>query len=162
MIFGFPASSLVENANVNKRADWSRTESPLVIQRHNEIGDLEAELLDTVYPDEPTLQPFTWEEINRGANTAQGACLDVQCCGFWERQRVTFFDIQVCYPNANSYKNWVQSKSTNCMEMKRREIKFWTIPIMIFLHIFIYLYLVFFINKSTLLFQMIQTFLSLF
>ena len=45
----------------------------LIIQHHNEIRDLEAELLDMVCHDvavEPTLQPLTGEELNRGANTA--------------------------------------------------------------------------------------------
>ena len=79
----------------------------LVIQRHNEIRDLEAELLDMVCYDvaiEPTLQPLAGEELNRGANTAADARLDVHCCGFWERQRAAFFDIRVCHPNADSYK----------------------------------------------------------
>ena len=79
----------------------------LVIQRHNEIRDLEAELLDMVCYDvaiEPTLQPLAGEELNRGANTAADARLDVHCRGFWERQRAAFFDIRVCHPNADSYK----------------------------------------------------------
>ena len=41
----------------------------LVIQRHNEIRDLEAELLDMVCYDgaiEPTLQPLAGEELNIG------------------------------------------------------------------------------------------------
>ena len=45
----------------------------LNFQRHNEIRDLEAELLDMVCHDvavEPTLQPLTEEELNSGANTA--------------------------------------------------------------------------------------------
>ena len=57
----------------------------LVIQRHNEIRDLEAELLDMVCYDvaiEPTLQPLASEELNRGANTAPDARLDVHCRGF--------------------------------------------------------------------------------
>ena len=49
---------------------------------------------------EPTLQPLTGEELNRGANTAPDARLDVHCRGFWERQRAAFFDIRVCHPNA--------------------------------------------------------------
>ena len=80
----------------------------LIIQRHNEIRDLEAELLDMVCHDvavEPTLQPLTGEELNRGANTAPDARLDVHCCGFWERQRAAFFDIRVCHPNADSYRD---------------------------------------------------------
>ena len=79
----------------------------LIIQRHNEIRDLEAELLDMVCYDveiEPTLQPLASEELNRGANTATDARLDVHCRGLWERQRTAFFDIRVCHPNADSYK----------------------------------------------------------
>ena len=79
----------------------------LVIQRHNEIRDLEAELLDMVCYDiaiEPTLQPLASEELNRGANTAPDARLDAHCRGFWERQRAAFLNIQVCHPNADSYK----------------------------------------------------------
>ena len=79
----------------------------LVTQRHNEIRDLEAELLDMVCYDvaiEPALQPLAGEEHKRGANTAPDARLDVHCRGLWERQRATFFDIQVCHPNADSYK----------------------------------------------------------
>ena len=82
----------------------------LVIQRHNEIRDLGAELLDMVCYDvaiEPTLQPLAGEECNRGANTAPDAMsvsrssLDVHCHGFWERQRAAFLDIRVCHPNAD-------------------------------------------------------------
>ena len=79
----------------------------LVIQRHNEIRDLEAELLDMVCYDvaiEPTSQPLAGEELKRGANTAPDARLDVHCRGFWEGQRAAFFDIRVCHPNADSYK----------------------------------------------------------
>ena len=53
----------------------------------------------------PTPQPFTGEELNRGANTAPDARLDVHCRGFWERQRAAFFDIRVCHPNADSYRD---------------------------------------------------------
>ena len=79
----------------------------LVIQYHNDIRDLEAELLDMVCYDiaiEPTLQPLASEELSRGANTAVDARLDVHCRGFWERQRATFFDIWVCHPKVDSYK----------------------------------------------------------
>ena len=80
----------------------------LVIQRHNEIRDLQAELLDTVCYDvqvEPALQPITGEELARGTNQAPDARLDVHCRGFWERQRAAFFDIRVCHPNADSYRD---------------------------------------------------------
>ncbi|PFX16406.1 hypothetical protein AWC38_SpisGene19321 [Stylophora pistillata] len=66
----------------------------LVIQRHNEIRDLQAELLDMVCYDEqvePALQPITGQEFLRGTNQAPYARLDVHCRGFWERQRAAFF-----------------------------------------------------------------------
>ena len=59
-----------------------------VIQRHNEIRCL------------------TWrEELARGTNQAPDARLDVHCRGFWERQRAAFFDIRVCHPNSDSYRD---------------------------------------------------------
>ena len=45
----------------------------LIIQRHNEIRELEAEMLRMVCTDveiEPVLQEVTEEELNRGANKA--------------------------------------------------------------------------------------------
>ena len=78
-----------------------------VIQRHNELRDLEAELLDMVCSDvqvEPCLQPVTGETLNGGANREDGARLDVHARGFWERQRSAFFDVRVCHPNADSYR----------------------------------------------------------
>ena len=89
----------VDHAMVCKRGGF-------IIQRHNELRDLEAELLDMVCYDveiEPGLQPVTGEELNRGANQATDARLDVHARGFWERQRSAYFDIRVCHPNAASY-----------------------------------------------------------
>ena len=54
---------------------------------------------------EPALQPITGEELARGTNQAPDARLDVHCRGFWERQRAAFFDIRVCHPNADSYRD---------------------------------------------------------
>ena len=79
-----------------------------IIQRHNELRDLEAELLKMVCYDvevEPGLQPVTGEELNRGANQSHDARLDVHARGFWERQRSAYFDIRVCHPHADSYKD---------------------------------------------------------
>ena len=39
------------------------------------------------------------------ANRAPDACLDIHARGFWERQRSVFFDVGVCYPNADSYRD---------------------------------------------------------
>ena len=80
----------------------------LVIQRHNEIRDLQAELLDMVCYDvqvEPALQPITGEQLARGTNQAPDARLNVHYRGFWERKRAAFFDIRVCHPNADSYRD---------------------------------------------------------
>ena len=79
----------------------------LIIQRHNEIRDLEAEMLRMVCIDveiEPVLQEITGEELNRGANKAPDARLDVHARGFWDRQQSAFFDVRVCHPNADSYR----------------------------------------------------------
>ena len=87
---------------VRLRYDWPIPDNPsvcdcesmftvdhamIVIQRHNEIRDLEAELLDMVCYDlqvEPALQPITGEDLARGTNQAPDVRLDVHCRGFWE------------------------------------------------------------------------------
>ena len=43
--------------------------------------------------------------MNRGANTAPDARLDIVSRGFWERQRPAFFDVWACHPNADSYRD---------------------------------------------------------
>ena len=79
-----------------------------IIQRHNELRDLEAEMLSMVCNDveiEPVLQEINGESLNRGANRAPDARLDINARGFWERQRTAFFDVRVCHPNAGSYRD---------------------------------------------------------
>ena len=63
-----------------------------VVQRHNELRDLEAELLKDVET-EPVLQDITREVLGRDANTSQEARVDIHARGFWERQRSAFFDV---------------------------------------------------------------------
>ena len=49
--------------------------------RHNELRDLEAELLSTVCNDvqvEPVLKQITGETLNRGANRTPDARLDIR------------------------------------------------------------------------------------
>ena len=94
----------VDHAMICKRGGF-------IIQRHNELRDLEADLLDLVCNDvetEPALQEITGETLNSGANLACDARLDIHARGFWERQKSTFFDIRVCHPNADSYKDLTQ------------------------------------------------------
>ena len=80
----------------------------LIIQRQNKLRDLEAEMLRMVCNDvevEPVLQEVTGETLNHGANKAPDARLDIHARGFWERQRSAFFDVRVCHPNADSYRD---------------------------------------------------------
>ncbi|PFX28681.1 hypothetical protein AWC38_SpisGene6628 [Stylophora pistillata] len=78
-----------------------------VIQHHNELQDLEADLLRIVSSDvkvKPILQQITGETLNRSTNRAPDARLDIHARGFWERQRSALFDVRVCHPNAKSYR----------------------------------------------------------
>ena len=91
----------VDHAMICKRGGF-------IIQRHNELRDLEVELLKMLRYDvevEPGLQPVTGEELNRGANQSHDARLDVHARVFWECQRSAYFDIRVCHPHADSYKD---------------------------------------------------------
>ena len=79
-----------------------------IIQRHNEIRDIEAEILQAVCTDvevEPVIQEVTGEVLPRGANKAPDARLDIRARGFWAREQSAFFCVRVCHPNADSYKN---------------------------------------------------------
>ena len=91
----------IDHAMICKRGGF-------IIQRHNELRDLEADMLNIVCNDvevEPVLQELTGEVLPRGANTAPDARLDIHARGFWEKQRSAFFDVRVCHPNAVSYKD---------------------------------------------------------
>ena len=94
-----------------------------IIQRHNELRDLEADLLNVVCNDveiEPVLQDVRSEILNSGSNTSQEARLDVHARGFWERQRSAFFDIRVCHPNAESYQE-LTPKQIYCMHENEKK-----------------------------------------
>ena len=43
--------------------------------------------------------------LPRGTNKAPDAQLDIRARGFWAREQSAFFDVGVCHPNADSYKN---------------------------------------------------------
>ena len=56
-----------------------------IIQRHNELRDLEAEMLKMVCNDvevEPVLHEITGEVLTRGTNKAPDARLDIHARGF--------------------------------------------------------------------------------
>ena len=80
-----------------------------VIQHHNELRDLEADLLSIVCSNvevETILQDISSEQLNRGSNKAKDTRLDIHAQGFWEPQSSAFFDVRVCHPNAESCKDW--------------------------------------------------------
>ena len=90
----------VDHAMICKRGGF-------VIQHHNKLRDLQAEMLRMVckgVETEPVLQNITGGELYRGADTAPDARLDILARGFWERQRSAFFDVRICHPNADSYR----------------------------------------------------------
>ena len=79
-----------------------------IIQRHNELRDLEAQILNLVCHDveiEPVLPEITGDSLAMGANTAPDARLDIHVRSFWSSQGPTFFDVRVCHPNAQSCKD---------------------------------------------------------
>ena len=126
---GFNLNKREFRDGLSLRYDWSITDIPstclcgepftidhamicmrgvFVIQRNNELRDLEAELLNMVCKDvvtEPVLQDVEGEQLTRGSNKAQDARLDIHARGFWEPQRSAFFDVRVCHPNAESYRD---------------------------------------------------------
>ena len=81
MICAYGVQFSVDHAMVCRRGGF-------IIQRHNELRDLEAEMLRMVCNDvevEPVLQEVTGETLNHGANKASDARLDIHARGFWER-----------------------------------------------------------------------------
>ena len=95
-----------------------------VVQRHNELRDLEAKLLNFVCKDaetEPRLQDIMGEVLGRSANTLQEARVDINTTGFRERQQSAFFDVWVCHPEQNHMPILPHNRFTANMKMKRYE-----------------------------------------
>ena len=111
---------------IKLRYDWEITNTPMLCacgvqfsvdhamvcqrggfinQRHNEVREVEAEMLRMVCNDvevEPVLQEVSAETLNHCANKAPDTRLDIHARGFWERQRSAFFVVRVCHSNADS------------------------------------------------------------
>ena len=51
---------------------------------------------------EPVLQEINGKVLIPGTNRAADAWLDIHVRGFWERQGSAFFDVRMCYSNAES------------------------------------------------------------
>ena len=106
----------VDHAMICKRGGF-------VTQRHNELRDLEADLLTMVCSDveiEPVLQDISGEQLGRGSNRAPDARLDIHARGFWENQRSAFFDVRVFHPNADSYRDLELQQIYRNHERKKR------------------------------------------
>ena len=67
---------------------------------------------------EPVLQEITGKELNRGANKAPDAQLDVHARGFWDRQQSAMFE---CVTQTQiRIENCLRNRYSNYMKMKRR------------------------------------------
>ena len=79
-----------------------------IYQRHNELRDTIAKMIDEVRNDvtiEPRLEPISGESLNKGAIKSEGARSDVSAMGFWTRGQKAFFDIRVFNAYAQRYSN---------------------------------------------------------
>jgi len=101
-----------------------------VIQRHNEVRDLTANLLNVVCSDvaiEPQLEELTGETLTSGrsANRSSEARLDISARGVWCRHQRAFFDVRIFNPNAPRYLNQKLSKTyvTHEKEKKRKYVE---------------------------------------
>ena len=76
--------------------------------RHNQIRDLEANLMSEVCKDvqkEPQLLPLSGEAFERRyTNIAAEARLDISARGIWNTVDKTFFDVRIFHPGAQSNK----------------------------------------------------------
>ena len=67
-----------------------------IIQRHNELRNLEAEMLKVVRNDvqtEPALHGINGEVLTPDTKRAADALVDIHARGFWERKGSAFFDV---------------------------------------------------------------------
>ena len=116
MICGYGVQFSLDHAMVCQRGGF-------IIPRHNELRDLETEMLRMVCYDvevEPVLQEVTRETLNHAANKAPDARLDIRARGFWERQRSAFLDVRVCHPNADSYRDLTPKQIYKKHENKKK------------------------------------------
>ena len=119
----------VDHAMICKRGGF-------VIQLHNGLHDIEAELLSLVCNDvqtEPVLQDVTGEQLSRGTNKVLEARLDTHVRGFWERQRSAFFDVRVCYPNVDLYQICTKTRRsvymrTEILKLNMIRLHHWSSP----------------------------------
>ena len=68
----------------------------------------------------PQLQDVTGKQLSSESNLAKKARLDIHACGFWEQHQYAFFDIRVCHPNAESYKQLEPEQIYRLHENKKK------------------------------------------
>lgn len=89
-----------------------------VAQRHNELRELEAELLSTMCSDVEGVtvpQDISREQLKIGANKAQRVNLVIFPSGFCEPQRSAFVDVRDCLQTLNP----VRTRSPNRQNSRR-------------------------------------------
>ena len=94
------------------------------IMRHNEVRDVEADLLKEVCRDvqiEPALIPLSGQLFPASTNHQDMARLDVSARGLWAPMEKAFFDVRIFHPNAisNRSKSLPQLYQSHEMEKKR-------------------------------------------
>ena len=109
--YGWRVPNTPSHCQCGKKNDLDHTLScakgGYVIMRHNQIRDLEAELMREVCTDvkiEPQLIPLANNGLISG-NTTENARLDVSGNGVWGPMEKTFLDIRVMHPNCPTYLN---------------------------------------------------------
>ena len=86
-----------------------------IIQRHNELRNLEGDMLSMVCNDvqiEPVLQKLKGESLSRGANRAPDARLDIHTTVSWIRSKVSFAILRsalLCLRGSRTTKRTIKS-----------------------------------------------------
>ena len=93
------------------------------IMRHNEVRDVEANLLKEVCRDvqtEPGLIPLTGQMFQRSANHQDSARLDISARGLWGPMEKAFFDVRIFHPNADSNRSKSLPELYNTHEAEKK------------------------------------------
>ena len=84
------------------------TRGGFTILRHNELRDLDAEMLNIVCHDieiESLLQDGTGETLPYITNKAPDARVSIHARSFWKKQSFAFNDVSIRHPHTDFYKD---------------------------------------------------------
>ena len=111
------------NYNVTHALDCHK--GGFVNARHDQIRDVEAQLLKIVVHDvetESQLQPVVNKQgYCKSAILKDGARLDVRARGFWREGQNAFFDVRVTNANCNSQQNSSLKSVLRSHEMEKKK-----------------------------------------